>query len=101
MSVRRVSVNPLHRHQAHVCSRVRVIDSPPPPLGGGGGGGVGIEMSDRFDRYSSETKGSARAGRAARHQDKERQLKEEAHCAAAARSAREGATIVHQPPWLV
>jgi hypothetical protein len=56
-------------------------------------------MSDRFDRYSSETKGSARAGRAARHQDKERQLKEEAHCAAAARSAREGATIVHQPPW--
>jgi hypothetical protein len=28
-----------------------------------------------------------------------RQLKEEAHCVAAARSAREGATVVHQPPW--
>jgi hypothetical protein len=59
-------------------------------------------MSDRFDRYSSETKGSARADRAAgsaRHQDMARQLKEEAHCVAAARSAREGATIVHQPPW--
>ena len=70
--------------------------------GGGGGGGVGIEMSDRFDRYSSETKGSARADRAAgsaRHQDMARQRKEEAHCVAAARSAREGATIVHQPPW--
>jgi hypothetical protein len=60
------------------------------------------EMSDRFDRYPSETKGSARADRAAgsaRNQDVARQRKEEAHCVAAARSAREGATIVHQPPW--
>jgi hypothetical protein len=72
------------------------------PSGSGGGGGVGIEMSDRFDRKSSETEGSARADRAAgsaRHQDMARQLKEEAHCVAAARSAREGATVVHQPPW--
>jgi hypothetical protein len=71
--------------------------------GGGGGGGVGIEMSDRFDRYSSETKGSPahadRAAGGARHQDMARQRKEEAHCVAAARSAREGATVVHQPPW--
>jgi len=62
MSVRRVSVNPLHQHQAHACSRARVIDSPPPPpLGGGGGGGGGIEMSGRFDRHSFETEGSSRA----------------------------------------
>jgi hypothetical protein len=71
MSVRRVSVNPLHRHQAHVCSRVRVIDSPPPPLGGGGGGGRGIEMSGRFVHQSSETK----------------------------RSSRPDGTIVHEQPW--
>ena len=67
---------------------------------GGGRGGVGIEMSDRFDRYSSETEGSSRAGTAeggAREQDI--QQKEEAQRVAAARSAREGATVVHQPPW--
>eukprot|EP00900_Chrysochromulina_parva_P009806 jgi/Chrpa1/18827/Chrysochromulina_OHIO_Genome00023079-RA len=62
MSVRRVSVNPLHQHQAHACSRARVTDSPPPPpLGGGDGGGGGIEMSGRFDRHSFETEGSSRA----------------------------------------
>jgi hypothetical protein len=61
MSVRRVSVNPLHQHQAHAGGSVRVIDSPPPPLGGGGGGGGGIEMSGRFDHHSSETEGSSRA----------------------------------------
>jgi hypothetical protein len=102
MSVRRVSGDPLHQHQAHACSRVRVIDSPPPPLGGGGGGGVGIEMSDRF--YSSEKDGSSRAESAeggSRQQDMVRQQKEELQRVSAARSAREGATIVHQPPWRV
>ena len=65
---------------------------------GGSGGGVGIEMSDR---YSSETEGSARADRAeggARKQDMARQLKE-VQRGAAARPTREGATVVHQPPW--
>jgi hypothetical protein len=62
MSVRRVSVNPLDQHQAHACSKVRVIDSPPPPpLGVGGGRGGGIEMSGRFYRHSFETEGSSRA----------------------------------------
>jgi hypothetical protein len=59
-------------------------------------------MSDRFDRDSSETEGSSRADSAeggARQQDMVRQEKEEAQHVAAARSARVGATIVHQPPW--
>ena len=67
----------------------------------GGGGGVGIEMSDRFDRKSSETEGSARADRAeggARKQDMARQLREMQRVAAA-RPTREGATVVHQLPW--
>ena len=96
MSASTVSAEELHQ-QEPPASSVSI------PSGSGGGGyGVGIEMSDRFNRYSSKTEGSARADRAsgsARHQDMARQLKEEAHCVAAARSAREGATIVHQPPW--
>jgi hypothetical protein len=98
MSTSTVSAEELHQQEPSACN----VSIPSGSGGGGGGGGVGIEMSDRFDRYSSETKGSARADRAAgsaRHQDMARQLKEEAHCVAAARSAREGATIVHQPPW--
>jgi hypothetical protein len=99
MSASTVSAEELHQQEPSACNVSIPSGS---GGGGGGGGGVGIEMSDRFDRYSSETKGSARADRAAggaRHQDMARQLKEEAHCVAAARSAREGATIVHQPPW--
>jgi len=113
-----VSEDELHQQEPSACSVS--IPSVSGGSGGGGGGGGGIEMSDRFDRYSSETKGSARADHAAgsaptgirtagtlpdcrysaaRHQDMARQLKEEAHCVAAARSAREGATVVHQPPW--
>jgi hypothetical protein len=98
MSASTVSAEELHQQEPSACN----VSIPSGSGGGGGGGGVGIEMSDRFDRYSSETKGSARADRAAgsaRHQDMARQRKEEAHCVAAARSAREGATIVHQPPW--
>jgi hypothetical protein len=98
MSTSTVSAEELHQQEPSACN----VSIPSGSGGGGGGGGVGIEMSDRFDRYSSETKGSARADRAAgsaRHQDMARQRKEEAHCVAAARSAREGATIVHQPPW--
>jgi len=91
-----VSAEELHQQEPSACN-VSI------PSGSGDCvDGVGIEMSDRFDRYSSETKGSARADRAAgsaRNQDMARQLKEEAHFVAAARSAREGATIVHQPPW--
>jgi hypothetical protein len=59
-------------------------------------------MSDRFHRDSSETEGSSRANSAeggARQHDMVRQQKEEAQHVAAARSARVGATIVHQPPW--
>ena len=96
MSASTVSAEELHQQEPSACN-VSI------PSGSGDCvDGVGIEMSDRFDRYSSETKGSARADRAAgsaRNQDMARQLKEEAHCVAAARSAREGATIVHQPPW--
>jgi hypothetical protein len=98
MSASTVSAEELHQQEPSACN----VSIPSGSGGGGGGGGVGIEMSDRFDRYSSETKGSARADRAAgsaRHQDMARQLKEEAHCVAAARSAREGATVVHQSPW--
>jgi len=117
MSASTVSAEELHQQEPSACNVSIPSGS---GGGGGGGGGVGIEMSDRFDRYSSETKGSARADHAAgsaptgirtagtlpdcrysaaRHQDMARQLKEEAHCVAAARSAREGATVVHQPPW--
>ena len=96
MSASTVSAEELHQQEPSACN-VSI------PSGSGDCvDGVGIEMSDRFDRYSSETKGSARADRAAgsaRNQDMARQLKEEAHCVAAARSARECATIVHQPPW--
>jgi len=63
------SADKLPQQQPHARRRVRVMASPPPPpLGGGGGGGgggdgggVGIEMSGRFDRHSSETEGSSRA----------------------------------------
>jgi hypothetical protein len=99
MSASTVSAEELHEQEPSACNVSIPSGS---GGGGGGGGGVGIEMSDRFDRYYSETKGSARAHRAAgsaRNQDMARQLKEEAHCVAAARSTREGATIVHQPPW--
>ena len=93
MSASTVSAEELHQQVPPACSVSN------PSGRGGSGGGVGIEMSDR---YSSETEGSARADRAeggARKQDMARQLKEEAHSVAGARTAREGATIVHQPPW--
>jgi len=90
MSASTVSAEELHQQEPSACN----VSIPNGSGGGGGGvGGVGIEMSDRFDRKSSETEGSARPDRAAgsaRHQDMTRQLKEEAHCVAAARSAREG-----------
>ena len=98
MSASTVSAEELHQQEPSACN----VSIPSGSGGGGGGGGVGIEMSDRFDRYSSETKGSARADRAeggARHQDMACQLKEEVQRVAAARTAREGATIVHQSPW--
>ena len=99
MSVSTVSAEELHQQEPSAYS----VSIPSGSGGGGGGGGrVEIEMSDRFDRYSSETKGSARADRAeggARHQDMACQLKEEVQRVAAARTAREGATIVHQSPW--
>ena len=89
---------------------------------------VGIEMSGRFNHHSSETEGSSRAGGAVggarpaksgvigplgsdpnrtptvtessrTHQDTVRQQKEEAQREATVIWAREGATIVHQPPW--
>jgi len=89
---------------------------------------AGIEMSGRFNHHSSETEGSSRAdgaGGGARpaksgvigplgsdpnrtptvtessrtHQDTVRQQKEEAQREATVIWAREGATIVHQPPW--
>jgi uncharacterized membrane protein YgcG len=99
MSASTVSADKLHQQEPSACS----VSIPSGSGGsGGGGGGVGIEMSDRFDRDSSETEGSSRADSAeggARQQDVVRQQKEEAQHVAAARSAREGATIVHQPPW--
>jgi hypothetical protein len=96
MSVSSVTADKLHQQEPPACS-VSI-----PSGSGGSGGGVGIEMSDRFDRDSSKTEGSSRADSAeggARQQDMARQEKEEAQHVAAARSAREGATIVHQPPW--
>ena len=99
MSASTVSAEQLHEQELPACS----VSMPSGSGGsGGGGGGVGIEMSDRFDRDSSKTEGSSRADSAeggARQQDMVRQQKEEAQHVAAARSARESATIVHQPPW--
>ena len=98
MSASTVSADELHQQEPPAC---KVIPSSSGGSGGGGDG-VGIEMSDRFDRYSAETEGSSRAGTAeggAQEQDMVRQQKEEAQRVAAARSVREGATIVHQPPW--
>eukprot|EP00900_Chrysochromulina_parva_P013971 jgi/Chrpa1/22575/Chrysochromulina_OHIO_Genome00025133-RA len=99
MSASSVSADKLHQQEPSACS----VSIPSGSGGsGGGGGGVGIEMSDRFHRDSSETEGSSRADSAeggARQQDMVRQQKEEAQHVAAARSARESATIVHQPPW--
>jgi hypothetical protein len=103
MSVRRVSVNPPHQQEGLGRPSVCSVSIPSGSGGsGGGGGGVGIEMSDRF--YSSEKDGSSCAESAeggSRQQDMVRQQKEEAQRVSAARSAREGATIVHQPPWRV
>jgi hypothetical protein len=99
MSASTVSADKLHQQVPPAC---KVFIPGGSGGSGGGGGGVGIEMSDRLDRYSSETEGSSRAGTAeggAQEQDMVRQQKEEAQRVAAARSAREGATIVHQPPW--
>jgi hypothetical protein len=99
MTASTASADELHQQEPHTCS----VSIPSGSGGSGsGGGGVGIEMSDRFDRDSSETEGSSRADSAeggARQHDMVRQQKEEAQHVAAARSAREGATIVHQPPW--
>jgi len=99
MSASTVSAEQLHEQELPACS----VSMPSGSGGsGGGGGGVGIEMSDRFDRDSSKTEGSSRADSAeggARQQDMVRQQKEGAQNVAAARSARERATIVHQPPW--
>jgi len=99
MSASTVSADKPHQQEPSACS---VSISSCSGGSGGGGGGVGIEMSDRFDRNSSETEGSSRADSAeggARQHDIVRQQKEEAQHVAAARSAREGATIVHQPLW--
>jgi hypothetical protein len=99
LSASTVSADELHQQEPPACS----VSIPSGSGGsGGGGGGVGIEMSDRIDRDSSETEGSSRADSAeggARQHDMVRKQKEEAQHVAAARSARESATIVHQPPW--
>ena len=57
----------LHQQQPLACSVTVAAPSIPSGSGGsdggggGGGGGVGIEMSGRFDRHSSETERSPRA----------------------------------------
>ena len=57
----------LHQQQPLACSVTVAAPSIPSGTGGsdgggdGGGGGVGIEMSGRFDRHSSETERSPRA----------------------------------------
>jgi hypothetical protein len=122
MSVSTVTVDELHQHQPHAGGSVAVAVASIPSERGGGGGDGGIEKSGRFDRHSSETEGPSRARpamagvigtsgsntihkptlaeRSRMQQHMARQQKVEApHDAAAERSAREGATIVHQPPW--
>jgi hypothetical protein len=99
LSASTASADELHQQEPPAC---KVFIPGGSGGSGGGGGGGGIEMSDRFDRISSETEGSSRAGRAeggALQQDMVQQQREVAQRVAAARSAREGATIVHQPPW--
>ena len=101
MSASTVSAEQLHQQELPACSVSMPSGSGGSGGSGGGGGGVGIEMCDRFDRDSSKTEGSSRADSAevgARQQDMLRQQNEEAQNVAAARSARERATIVHQPP---
>jgi hypothetical protein len=99
MSASTASAEELHQQEPPAC---KVFIPGGSGGSGGGGGGGGIEMSDRFDRVSSETEGSSRAERAeggALQQGMVQQQREVAQRVAAARSAREGATIVHQPPW--
>jgi hypothetical protein len=61
MSVKRVSVDPLHQHQAHAGGSVAVAEASIPSGHGGGGGGGAIEMSGRFDRHSSRAEGPSHA----------------------------------------
>ena len=128
MSVSTVTVDELHQQQPHAGGSVAVAVASIPSERGGGSGDGGIEKSGCFGRHSSETEGPSRADgpkggarpamagvigtlgsdtirkptlaeRSRMQQDMARQQKEEAPHDAAARSAREGATIVHQPPW--
>ena len=62
-SANTVSEHELHQQQPPACSVAVAVASIPSGSGGGAGGdgGVGIEMSGRFERQSSETERSSRA----------------------------------------